>query len=91
VIEVEGAKTPPKMLRISIVRGQVRGCFSKSCGCSGQCETPQAQSDEEAHLTPKEEFGLWKSWPLSFFIILPRGSEAPGTEINRLVLPPKQI
>jgi len=26
--------------------------------CSGQGETPQEQSDEEAHLTPGEEFVL---------------------------------
>jgi hypothetical protein len=30
-----------------------------SCGCSGQGETPQEQSDEEAHLTPRGKRSAW--------------------------------
>jgi hypothetical protein len=42
LICVEGTKTPQKCYRIFFVRGQIQGCNSKSCGRTGQGETPQA-------------------------------------------------
>jgi len=46
LIGVEGAQTPPKMLTHSIVRGQVRGSFSKSCGLSAGPAESEAPGTE---------------------------------------------
>ncbi|MEH7882713.1 hypothetical protein V7654_00190 [Bacillus sp. JJ1609] len=35
------------------MRGQIRGSCSKSCGSSGQGETLQVHSGEQAHMTPR--------------------------------------
>jgi hypothetical protein len=41
--------TPRKCYRIFFVRGQIRGCKSKSCGMNELSETPQERSCKEAH------------------------------------------
>jgi hypothetical protein len=41
--------TPRKCYRIFFVRGQIRGCKSKSCGMNEHRATPQVGMTEEAH------------------------------------------
>jgi hypothetical protein len=53
LIGAEGAKTRSKMQKTHfLLRCFFREDYSTSCGSSGTGETPQEQSDEEAHRPP---------------------------------------